>query len=121
MRDFSYRNAMNHPSVMFRRKIIKAGEFYNAEYRYSEDLEFWLRLARKGYKFENIEKPLIHFRENEIYFRVYNNWKYNWLARKKHFEMFNFYSYLSVITALVHLIIPSSLRKLLYNYHARSK
>lgn len=114
VKQFIFKNGMAHPSIMFRRKIIDSGDLYNPLFRYCEDLELWLRLLNKGYIFSNIKEPLILYRESVKYNRVMNNWKYNFRARIKHFSISSLSSYLSVTIALLHLVLPKSIRSLLY-------
>lgn len=111
---FIYKNGMAHPSVMFRRTIIESGESYDPLFQYCEDLEFWLRLLSKGYIFSNIKQPLIFCRESVKYNRVRNNWVYNFHARNKYFSLGILSSYISVTIALIHLVIPESIRRLFY-------
>jgi glycosyltransferase involved in cell wall biosynthesis len=49
-------------STFFARRIFEDGNFLDIEYRYAMDLEFFLRLQRKGYKFRHIPELLADFR-----------------------------------------------------------
>ncbi|MEK5052012.1 glycosyltransferase [Niallia circulans] len=52
-------NCLNHPSVMFRRSILKVlDSAYNFEYQYAEDYEFFFRMSHKGKMFKLTEKLL---------------------------------------------------------------
>ena len=61
--NFIYHSVINHPSVMFRRKVYDENNnnFYNIAYKYVEDLELWLRLVF-NYKFYNINENLFSYR-----------------------------------------------------------
>lgn len=61
--NFIYHSVINHPSVMFRRKVYDENNnnFYNIAYKYVEDLELWLRLVF-NYKFYNINENLFNYR-----------------------------------------------------------
>jgi glycosyltransferase involved in cell wall biosynthesis len=53
--------AMNHPSVMFRREVVRAVGGYRQDLIYAEDLDLWLRLAEIG-ELYNIPEVLVHYR-----------------------------------------------------------
>ena len=114
VKQFVYKNGMAHPTVMFRRTIVESGDLYDPLYRYCEDLELWLRLLNKGYIFSNIKQPLIFCRDSFKYSRVKNNWIYNFRARNKYFSLGIPSSYLSVTIALIHLVLPVTIRRLLF-------
>ena len=57
--EFNFRNALAHPTVMFRSDIHKNGFNYNKEFKFCEDLELWLRLKKNKYKFANLILLLI--------------------------------------------------------------
>ena len=72
-----------HPSVMFRRKIFDEGNKYPENYRTTQDLAFWFILLKKGYKFSNINEPILKFRRiDDLYKRR---------SRSKAFEEFKIY------------------------------
>ena len=50
-----------HPSVMFRRDIVRAVGGYHAAFRHCEDLDLWLRLASVT-RLGNIGEPLLRYR-----------------------------------------------------------
>ena len=114
IRHFSYKNGMGHPSVMFRRNIIDSGELYRKDFRFCEDLELWLRLLKKGYRFSNIDKVLVFYREDRNYNRIKDNWVYNLKARKLHFKATNIYSYISIFSAIINILMPIGIRRTLY-------
>lgn len=51
-----------HPSVLFRRNIFDDGNRYCEDYKTSQDIEFWFRLLKKGYKISNISEIALNFR-----------------------------------------------------------
>ena len=55
-------NPVAHPSVTFRREIIGLVGGYRAKYTPAEDLDFWLRLGAKDYKFANLGEVLTCYR-----------------------------------------------------------
>jgi glycosyltransferase involved in cell wall biosynthesis len=50
------------PSSFLRRRIFEEGNFIDVKYHYSMDYEFFLRLARTGYRFQHISEVLADFR-----------------------------------------------------------
>lgn len=57
------RNPFGHPTVMFRSQLIRDGIMYDERMKKGcEDLELWLRLRNKGYKFHNMEDVLLQYR-----------------------------------------------------------
>lgn len=79
--NFIYKNAMAHPTVMFRKDLVERQMYiYRDEYLFSEDLELWLRLLSQGVKFGNIPKCLVLYRQQTTN-RSIGNWKFNARAR----------------------------------------
>lgn len=61
IRRLPFESCMPHPTVMFRKdSILKIGGY--AYGLYAEDWDLWLRLARAGGRFANLEKPLLQYR-----------------------------------------------------------
>ena len=58
------RNVLCHGSVMFRKAAIDKVGMYNKSFKYSEDYELWLRIA-KHYDIRNITRPLYAWRYHE--------------------------------------------------------
>ncbi|MCW7553210.1 glycosyltransferase [Endozoicomonas gorgoniicola] len=55
----------NHPSVMFRRRVFESGNRYSPNLKNTQDYYLWIDLAKKGYKFSNIDEPLLCFRVDQ--------------------------------------------------------
>jgi glycosyltransferase involved in cell wall biosynthesis len=55
-------NPIIHPSVMFRREIIKKLSGYKEELRRRQDYELWFRAAKEKVIFHNLSSPLIYYR-----------------------------------------------------------
>lgn len=56
-----FRNPMNHPTVMYQKSaILDVGGYDNV--LYFEDYHLWLKLIKRGYKFYNIQEPLVAMR-----------------------------------------------------------
>ena len=58
-------NSMAHPSVMFRRSLVKERfPLYNEDFTYSQDYELWMFLISKGHGFHTLKDPLLHYRKS---------------------------------------------------------
>lgn len=60
-------DAVMHPGVMFRREDIAKIGNYCEDFRVVQDYDLWFRGMAAGYKFYNIQEPLVLFRRNESY------------------------------------------------------
>lgn len=60
-------DAVMHPGVMFRRADIEKIGNYCEDFRVVQDYDLWFRGMAAGYKFYNIQEPLVLFRRNESY------------------------------------------------------
>lgn len=60
--DFAYaRCPFNHPSIFFKKSSVLAVGSYQSMVLF-EDYYLWFRLIKAGYKFYNIQEPLLNFR-----------------------------------------------------------
>jgi len=119
-RQMKYRNPMNHPSVMYRKEdVILAGSYKH--WFLNEDYYLWIRMLQKGYKFSNINEPLVLMRiTDETYLRR-GGWKY-FITQKKLFDymlknkIINVleYIYNNVIRFLTTILVPNKVRKIIY-------
>ena len=77
------RNPLGHPTVMFRRKLVDSGFYYDESFLKAEDLEFWLRLRKAGFKIANIPQKLLNFRivGDQAIKRTGDNLRFNYKAR----------------------------------------
>ena len=60
-------DAVMNPGVMFRRTDIEKIGNYCEDFRVVQDYDLWFRGMAAGYKFYNIQEPLVLFRRNESY------------------------------------------------------
>lgn len=125
-------DAVMHPGVMFRREDIAAIGNYCEDFRVVQDYDLWFRGMAAGYKFYNIQEPLVLFRRNDSYntrkSRAYRMVDYR--VRKKGYKInkipLHKRVYLLVPLALAY-IPPKIMDKLFYvlkrfdprNKHAR--
>lgn len=56
-------NAIVHPSILARKELFEDISYYSNSYPYAEDLEIFLRMARKGVKMHNIQEYLYFYRK----------------------------------------------------------
>lgn len=114
-RNFIYSNALGHPTVMLRKSVLEGNEGpYRADFKYSEDLELWLRLLSGGTRFANIPKCLVFYRQDSTH-RSAENWKFNIKARLLHVSHPDRVLKVVVIALLaVWAVLPKWLRKVFY-------
>jgi glycosyltransferase involved in cell wall biosynthesis len=79
---FQTTNALAHPTVMMRHSAIRQIGGYDPSFKYSEDLELWLRMLNHGVKMANLPDVLIQYRQEQTN-RPTDNWKFNVRARRK--------------------------------------
>jgi len=83
---------LNHPAVMYKKQaVIDSGGYRE----FPEDYHLWVRALMKGYKFYNIQKPLLYFRINLDTIRRRGGWKYaiSEMKHQKEFLKMGFISY----------------------------
>ena len=69
LKTISKASPLCHPSVMFRKKVFDDGNFYDENYKTSQDIDFWFKLISKGYKIANIDNVIILFRKNKDFYK----------------------------------------------------
>jgi len=112
-----FRSPFSHPTVMMRREIVDKGLLYNENFVQSEDLEFWMRLMKKGYKFYNLKDILLDFRISDDFEnkRSGRQLKSNYKARYLNFTWNSpIRCILSLVIAGIYIIMPKSLVKKIY-------
>ncbi len=82
---FQTTNAIAHPTVMLRKVLIERYGGYDADFRYAEDLELWLRLLNCGVRFTNLGNVLVRYRQDSTA-RSAHNWQFNRRARWRNFS-----------------------------------
>ncbi|MGH4120725.1 glycosyltransferase [Clostridium sp.] len=122
-----FRNAFNHPSVMFKKSdVLKAGSYEH--WFLNEDYYLWIRMMQNNFIFENIDEPLLKMRiTNDTYLRR-GGWKYfvtqkslfDYMLKNNLINIFE-YGYNNSIRFVTRLLIPNKLRKVLYLNILRKK
>lgn len=82
-----YRNAISHPSVIFRKPPIEQIGGYR-DVNLLEDYDLWLRAARFGLKFGCVQKSLLHMRVTNAQKERRGGAKYAWQNVRWRFRMF---------------------------------
>lgn len=122
-----YRNPLNHPSVMYRKKdVIAVGNYKH--WFLNEDYYLWIRMLQKGFKFANIKEPLVLMRiTDETYLRR-GGWKYfitqkklfDYMLKNKTINIFQ-YTYNNAIRFATRILVPNKVRKMMYLKMLRKK
>ncbi len=113
-----YRTPLAHPTVMFRKSIVDQGFFYDESFKKSEDLEYWLRLRKNGFKLSNMPDFLLSYRVcgDLSKKRVNNHWNYNLKARKKNFSWkLPLINSLSLLVSFIYSILPDFVMRTIYS------
>lgn len=115
---------LNHPAVMYRKQaVLECGGYRE----FPEDYHLWVRALMKGYKFYNIQDPLLYFRSNIDTIKRRGGWKYAIaeIGHQKEFYKIGFLPYSQFlkngISRFVIRIIPSKIRYYLYSGLLRTK
>lgn len=117
---------MNQPTVMYRKSDILACDGYR-KFTFGEDYDLWIRAILKGYKFYNIQEPLLYFRTNVDTIKKRGGWWYLKIDLSHHYDFYKmgFISISQLLynssTRIVVRLIPLKLRLLFYKKVLRSK
>ncbi len=115
-----YRNPINHVTTMYRKKDVLAAGSYQ-HWFLNEDYFLWIRMLEKGFKFSNINEPLVLVRiTDETYIRR-GGWEY-FITQKRLFDymlrnkMINIleYIYNNSVRFFSGVLLPNKIRKYLY-------
>lgn len=114
------RNPMNHPSVMFKKSSVLACGSYQ-EFHLYEDYQLWVNMIMNGYKFKNIQKPLVKMRTTKDLYMRRGGIKYFMSGYKFQTYMYrcghiSFVRYLENLTErlVVHALMPNCIRQWFY-------
>lgn len=67
-RKLFWRCPLNHPTVMFRRRVFEKGYRYRSDLIVSQDYDLWIRMSLDGLLLANIPVPLLRFRRQSNFF-----------------------------------------------------
>lgn len=120
------RNPINHPSVMFKKEAVLNCESY-LDMPGFEDYYLWIRMIMNGYKFYNIQEPLLKFRTGIEMIKRRGSIKYI-KYEKNFFKQLYKDNYISnldfkkeIAKRIIFRIIPEKLRLKLYKVFLRKK
>lgn len=109
-----FTNAMAHPTVLFRRSIVDLFGAYEPAFRYSEDLELWLRWLNAGVIFANLPNTVLKYRQ-QVTVRHGDNWSYNLKARWRNYSSQHWVLRIAgMLGVAVWSTIPASLQENLF-------
>ncbi|MCH4826790.1 glycosyltransferase [Planococcus halocryophilus] len=117
---FKKKNSMNHPTVVFKKSIVKKVGGY-IELKLNEDYYLWIRLVEKGYTFANIDKPLVKMRINDNTYLRRGGLKYFYIQNiiYKYMRDINYisnYEYIKgfFVRIVFRVLLPNKIRKQVY-------
>ena len=88
MRYLVFTNPIVHPTVIWDTERVGRGLHFDPKFSaYCDDLELWLRIAGQRVRFANMQEPLLRYRQPHQYCRPRENWRYNFLARCRHWRL----------------------------------
>lgn len=118
------RCVINHPTVLIRFELFRAGFRYNPELMNTQDYYLWADLLAAGYRFGNIQEPLLYFRRDADFIsrrgrkKAFNDLR----ARFNMMRKLNKYSVGNVLYALSFFcarMMPESILRFLYKLNER--
>ena len=74
-KDMKKRCAMNHVSVMYKKKSVEKSGGY-LDWYYNEDYYLWIRMMRQGCEFANVPYPLVNVRTGADMSARRGGWRY---------------------------------------------
>lgn len=114
------RCAMNHPSVMLRKKaVMDAGNYQ--DWFLNEDYYLWIRMMSNKCEFANLDQVLVNLRVSEGLYERRGGWSYfkseagiQVLLHKYHFisrfrEIYNI-----VLRFIIQILLPNKIRAFIY-------
>jgi glycosyltransferase involved in cell wall biosynthesis len=105
-----------HPTVMFRREAIQQCGGYNSEFRFSEDLDLWLRWLNAGLHFANLPQALVQYRQNNTR-RNPGHWQYNLRARISNFSSsFIMLRIIGIVCVAAWVVLPKIVQEKVYRF-----
>lgn len=116
---FKIRNAINHPSVMYKKKAVEQAGGYK-KMVWFEDYYLWVRMILSGAKFYNIQEPLVNMRAGYGQLERRVGWEYaveefNFLKRLKVIEFLTWEEFFkSTCIRFIARILPKGFLKCIY-------
>jgi glycosyltransferase involved in cell wall biosynthesis len=108
---FQTTSSVAHPTVMIRKSVLDQFGAYNPEFRFSEDLELWLRLLNYGVRFANLSETLVRYRQQQTR-RNAKHWHFNLRARTSNFKFrYGFRRSLGIAAIAVWAGLPAAVQE----------
>ena len=103
-----------HPTVMYRKVAVEQHGGYNTEFRFSEDLDLWLRWMNAGLQFANLPQVLVQYRQNNTRRRS-GHWRFNLKARISNFSAQHLVRRIIGIACIASwVVMPNKLQDLIF-------
>ena len=118
-RTFLYYGPHIHPTIMFRKSVVKKVGSYRKKYTFVEDIDLYYRLIFAGYKTDNIPEYLFKYRVHSLSTNIFfkeKNWKsfkLKWEIQKKFKLKF---SLTEIVSIYLHYILG-----LLFSFEQKTK
>jgi glycosyltransferase involved in cell wall biosynthesis len=116
---FRLRNAINHPTVMYKKSVVqKAGGYQKMIW--FEDYFLWARLILNGAKFYNIQEPLVNMRAGYGQLERRSGLKYaieefKFMYTLKKINFLSFFEFIkNILIRFIVRILPKKLLKTIY-------
>lgn len=114
-RKFQMTNSIAHPTAMVRKQIFDKFGGYDPSFRFSEDLELWLRLLHRGVCFANLQVVLVRYRQQTTY-RNTEHFRFNIRARMRNFRFRQLpFRVLGICTLVVFSHLPAALQERVFH------
>lgn len=119
------RNPINHPVVMFRKQaVLDVGGYL--PFPLFEDYYLWARMLKKGYRFHNLQRPLLLFRRSPEMIRrrggiTYAHHEIQFLKRLYdigYISIFNMYG--DILQRYIVRLLPNHVRSFIYKHLLRT-
>lgn len=120
------RNPINHPSVMFNKKAVLECGSYEKMPGF-EDYYLWVRMLKKGYRFYNIQEPLLKFRTGKETIKRRGGLEYfkdekAFFKKLLEIEFLNHFQYFTSLSIRFPFrIVPENFRLFVYKKFLREK
>jgi glycosyltransferase involved in cell wall biosynthesis len=116
---FTTRIPFAHPSVLYRRQLIKKAGYYPTDTILMEDNVLWGRALLQGFRFANIPEYLFKFRKDKLFYKRRSGVKYGWRFVRTRFEILRsldspISSYIITFITGVLKMMPSCILRSIY-------
>jgi len=121
-----WKNPINHPTVMFRKRdVLECGNYYDQSY--FEDYHLWARMIKQQKLFVNLSQILVDTVVDDDYFRRRGGFRYvlNEISLARSLHKFDFFStarmLIFILGRLPTRLMPTVYRRIIYKALLRKK